>query len=199
MPLVSINAVLRRPSALLRLPEETRTFVAILKRELWWFSLIPPVFLFVGTYFFGWRIGAEEPIHFEWYVLLSICAFYYVLLFGGLLILSLLSRWMAPTYATTEDLGSHLTLIVTSAAPLFLGSIAHLYPNIIVNSLVFVPVLLWSLRVLYRTLPELLQTDPQRGMLHASSLVGIVMVAGVSLIGMSVVLWTVGLGPTIGV
>ena len=59
--------------------------------------------------------------------------------------------------------------------------------------------LLWSLWVLYSTLPDLLETDPQRGMLHASSLVGIVMVAGVSLIGMSVVLWTVGIGPTIGV
>ncbi|MXZ45347.1 MAG: hypothetical protein F4Z01_10330 [Gammaproteobacteria bacterium] len=91
-----------------------------MKREIWWFSLIPPIFLFVGTHFFGWRIGAEEPIYFEWPVLLSICAFYYVLLFGGLLILSLLSRWMAPTYSTTEDLGSHLTVIITSAAPLFL-------------------------------------------------------------------------------
>lgn len=199
MPLVSINAVIRRPSALLLLPEETRSFAAILKKEIWWFSLIPPSFLFIGTYFFGWRIGAEEPLYFEWPVLLSICIFYYMLLFGGLLILSLLSRWMAPTYATTKDLGSHLTVIVTSAAPLFLGSVAHLYPHIIVNSLVFIPMLLWSLWVLYSTLPDLLKTDPQRGMLHASSLVGIVMVAGVSLIGMSVVFWTLGIGPTIGV
>lgn len=199
MPLVSINAVIRRPSALLLLPEETRSFAAILKKEIWWFSLIPPIFLFVGTYFFGWRIGAAEPIRFELHILIAICAFYYVLLFGGLLILSLLSRWMAPTYSTTEDLGSHLTVIVTSAAPLFLGSVAHLFPHIIVNSLIFIPMLLWSLWVLYSTLPDLLETDPQRGMLHASSLVGIVMVAGVSLIGMSVVLWTVGIGPTIGV
>lgn len=191
--------MLRRPSSLLLLPAETRSFTTILKKEIWWFSLIPPIFLYVGTHFFGWRIGAEEPIYFEWSVLLSICVFYYILLFGGLLILSLLSRWMAPTYSTTEDLGSHLTVIVTSAAPLFLGSIAHLFPHIIVNSLVFIPMLLWSLWVLYSTLPDLLETDPQRGMLHASSLVGIVMVAGVSLIGMSVVLWTVGIGPNIGV
>ena len=199
MPLISVYAVLRRPSALLLLPEETKTFAVILKKELWWFSLIPPTFLFIGTYLFGWRIGAEEPLHFEWYVTLVICALYYVLLFGGLIFLSVLSRWMAPTYATTEDLGAHLTVIVTSASPLFLGSIAHLYPNIIVNSLAFVPVLLWSLWVLYSTLPELLKTDPQRGMLHASSLVGIVMVAGVSFIGLSVVLWTLGIGPNIGV
>ena len=170
-----------------------------MKKEIWWFSLIPPSFLFLGTHFFGWRIGAEEPIYFEWPALLSICALYYVMLFGGLLILTMLSRWMAPTYSTTENLGSHLTVIVTSAAPLFLGSVAHIYPHIIVNSLVFIPMLLWSLWVLYSTLPELLETDPQRGMLHASSLVGIVMVAGVSLIGLSVVLWTVGIGPNIGV
>lgn len=58
--------MLRRPSALLLLLVENRSFAAVMKKEIWWFSLIPPSFLFVGTHLFGWRIRAEEPIYFEW-------------------------------------------------------------------------------------------------------------------------------------
>lgn len=161
--------------------------------------MIPPLFLFIGTYLFGWHIGAEHPVNVDLDVLCFVCLTYWVILFVGILGLGFISRWMAPTYAGTLAIGPHLALIVSSAAPLMLGSVAHLYPHVILNTLVFIPVALWSLLILYRAVPVLLSTDPQRGMLHASSLVGVVLVAAVSLLGLSVGLWTVGFGPNIGV
>jgi hypothetical protein len=40
---------------------------------------------------------------------------------------------------------------------------------------------------------------PERGMMMSSSLVGWLLVAFVSLLGISVSLWTYGLGPSVGV
>ena len=78
------------------------------------------------------------------------------------------------------------------------GSVAHLYPHVFVNMLAIIPVLIWSMFLLYRGLPVLLHTTPQQGMLMASSLIGIVLVAAVTLLGVTVVLWTHGFGPSLG-
>ena len=199
MQLLSYNALVKKPSVFLTSFDTNVSVPKIVAQELWWLTLIPPVFLFLGTYSFGWHVGAEHPIHLQLAELILVCLAYYLLLFAGMMGLALASRWMAPTYSCTLDLGAHLSVIVGSAAPLFLGSIAHLFPHVIFNTLVFIPVLLWSMFLLYRAVPVMLNTDPQRGMLHASSLVGVVLISAVSLLGISVVLWTIGFGPNIGV
>lgn len=199
MSLLFFNALFKRPSVFLSQYDPKASFVAIIARELWWITLFPPIFLFIGSLSFGWYIGAEHPIHLPVVQLILVCLAYYILLFAGMIGLAAASRWMAPTYSCTLDLGPHMGVIVGSASPLFLGSIAHLFPHVIFNTLVFIPVLLWSMFLLYRAVPVILQTDPQRGILHASSLVGVVLVSAVSLLGLSVGLWTLGLGPNIGV
>ena len=83
-------------------------------------------------------------------------------------------------------------------APLAVGSIAHLYPNAVLNVLVLVPVLIWCVFLLYRGLPVVLGTGPNRGMLMASALIAYLMVAVVSLLGVTVALWGSGIGPRIG-
>jgi hypothetical protein len=60
-----------------------------------------------------------------------------------------------------------------------------------------VPVLNWTIYLLYQGLPTVLKTGPGRGMLMASALVGYLLVAWVSLIGITVVLWRLGFGPSI--
>jgi len=90
-------------------------------------------------------------------------------------------------------------MITIVGAPLAIGSIIHLYPDVFINVLVFVPAVLWGMYLLYRGLPILLHTTPERGMLMASSLIGYLLVAFVSLLGITVVLWIYGLGPSLGV
>jgi hypothetical protein len=74
----------------------------------------------------------------------------------------------------------------------------HLYPHAFINVIVLVPAVIWSMYLLYRGLPVVLNTDPGRGMLMASALIAYLLVAWVSLLGITVVLWSRGIGPTIG-
>jgi hypothetical protein len=106
---------------------------------------------------------------------------------------------MADTYGARHSFGLHLALIAIVGAPIAVGSIIHLYPNVFINILVFVPVMLWSMYLLYTGLPIILNTTPERGMLMASSLIGYFLVAFVSLLGITVVLWGYGFGPTLGI
>ena len=164
-----------------------------------WFGIMPPVFAYLGAAKFGWRLGAVEPLFLEKEILLGISFAYFCALLIGFISSAIVSRWMASTYGARHSLGIHLAMITIVGAPLAVGSIIHLYPDVFINVLVFVPVVLWSMYLLYRGLPIVLRTTPERGMLMASSLIGYLLVAFVSLLGITVVLWIHGIGPTMGV
>lgn len=163
-----------------------------------WLLILPPLFACIGTATFGWRLGVA-PIMLPASSIAGIAAAYFLLLLFGLLSAAMIARWMAQTYGATASFGASLALISVVGVPLALGSIAHLYPHAFLNVLVLVPALIWSMYLLYRGLPIVLGTDPRRGMLMASSLIAYLLVAWVSLLGVTVVLWSRGIGPRIGV
>jgi hypothetical protein len=174
-------------------PPATRVFF----RFALWISLLPPLFAYVGTVNFGWRLGVE-PVFIPQPVVLAVCAAYFAALLLGFLSSAVIARWMAATYDASQSLGRCLALMAIVCAPLAVGSIAHLYPNAVLNVLVLVPVLIWCVFLLYRGLPVVLSTGPNRGMLMASALIAYLMVAVVSLLGVTVALWGSGIGPRIG-
>ena len=174
-------------------PPATRVFF----RFALWISLLPPLFAYVGTVNFGWRLGVE-PVFFPQPVVLAVCAAYFAALLLGFLSSAVIARWMAATYDASQSLGRCLALMAIVCAPLAVGSIAHLYPNAVLNVLVLVPTLIWCVFLLYRGLPVVLGTGPNRGMLMASALIAYLMVAVVSLLGVTVALWGSGIGPRIG-
>ncbi|MCY4095949.1 MAG: hypothetical protein OXG05_12590 [Gammaproteobacteria bacterium] len=56
----------------------------------------------------------------------------------------------------------------------------------------------YLIEIARRGVPALLDTTPQQGMLMASLVIAIVRVAAVTLLGVTVVLWTHGFGPSLG-
>jgi hypothetical protein len=70
---------------------------------------------------------------------------------------------------------------------------------VFLNVVVLVPALIWSMFLLYRGLPIVLRINPQRGMLMASALIAYLLVAAVSLLGLTVMLWGLGIGPRVGI
>ena len=162
-----------------------------------WLGLAPPVFAFIGASQFGWNIGVVDPIFLSTQELLGISLGYFVALLSGFVSAALVSQWMASTYGAQPALGVHFALMTVVGAPLALGSVVHLYPHVMLNLLALVPMLIWSLYLLYWGLPIALKTNRERGMLMASSLVAFLLVAAVSLLGLTVVLWTYGIGPRI--
>ena len=161
-----------------------------------WLGLFPPLFAYIGTMLFGWRLGVE-PLFLPASTVLGVAAAYFALLLVGFLSAAFVVRWMAVTYGADASLGRCLSLITLVGAPLAVGSVAHLYPHAYLNVVVLVPALIWSMYLLYRGVPVALKTDPSRGVLLASSLIAYLLVAWVSLLGNTVVLWSHGVGPRI--
>jgi hypothetical protein len=173
--------------------------VAVLFRYSYWLLIFPPVFSFIGAANFGWRLGAAEPLVLPISTLAVISAAYFIVLLFGLATTAVISCWMASTYGANASLGRHLALVTMVGEPLILASIAHLYPSVFFNLLVIIPAMIWSVYLLYTGIPVALNTPPERGMLMASAVVGWLLVAAVSLLGLSMALWTNGVGPLLGV
>ncbi len=164
-----------------------------------WLLILPPVFSLIGAANFGWRLGAAEPLYMTMDTLWLISLGYFAALAFGLISTAIISRWMASTYGANTSLGRHMALITIVGEPLAIASIAHLFPDVFVNVLVMIPTMIWSMYLLYKGIPIVLEIPPERGMLMASALVGWLLVAAVSLLGLSMTLWVMGVGPLLGV
>ncbi len=164
-----------------------------------WLAAAPPLFAFIGASNFGWRIGAATPLFVPAESLVMISISYFLALLFGFVSTALVAQWMASTYEARSSLGIHFALVTIIAAPLAVGSSIHLFPDVFINVLVLIPTLMWSMFLLYRGLPVVLKISPERGMLMSSALIGYLLVALVSLLGLTVALWGRGIGPSLGV
>lgn len=193
------TSILEPTDAFEALAEANPEPLAVFFRQTVWLALAPPVFAFIGASIFGWRLGAAQPLYLPTDALTLVSIGYFFTLLFGLVSTACVGRWMAPTYGANEAFGTHLALVGTVAAPIVAGSAFHLFPHVFVNLLVFIPVLIWSIYLLYKGIPIALKTGPERGMLMASSLVAYILVGAVALLGLTVALWASGIGPSIGV
>ena len=194
-----LGLLLHPLAACARLGEAAPSPAAVLLRHIVWLALLPPACAFVGAKNFGWRLGAAEPLVLDVGQLALVSAGYFCALLGGFVGAAAAGRWMAPTYGATANWGAHLGLVAVVAAPLAAGAVAHLFPHVFLNLLVLIPALIWSMYLLYTGLPAALGTSAPRGMLMASSLIGFLLVASVTLLGITVALWAAGVGPLLGV
>lgn len=196
--LLSLGKILFTPGvAFQAVADESPSALRVFFRFALWVGLLPPAFAFVGTMQFGWHLGVE-PMFLASSTVLAICGAYYAALLFGFVSGALVARWMAVTYDASQSLGRGMALMAIVGTPLAVGSVVHLYPHAFMNVLVLVPVLIWCMYLLYRGLPVVLATGPNRGMLMASALIAYLLVAFVSLLGITVALWGSGLGPQIG-
>jgi hypothetical protein len=197
LSILQLGNVLFRPStAFAQIADRPPSSSGVFFGFALWLGLAPPVFAFIGTITFGWRLGVE-PLFLSPPAAAGIAAAYFALLLVGFLSAGVVAHWMASTYSADASFGRSFALIALVGAPLTVGSVVHLYPHALINVVVLVPTLIWSMYLLYRGLPIVLKTDPAHGMLMASSLVAYLLVAWVSLLGITVVLWSHGIGPRI--
>lgn len=164
-----------------------------------WLLLMPPLFALIGAANFGWRLGADEPLFMPLGTLMIISAGYLLALVFGLISTAIISRWMSKTYGASTSLGRHVALITIVGQPLAMASVVHLFPDVLINVLVLIPTTIWAMYLLYTGIPVALDTPPERGMLMASALMAWLLVAAVSLLGISMSLWVWGIGPMLGV
>ncbi len=192
--------LLANPGAILRDLARTDTTIAeSIHRYLPVLLLLPPLCAALGGLVFGWRLGTADPLFLNTGQSLIVSVLYLLALCFGFFSTVLLARWMGSTYGAEVSLEVYLALFTVVCAPLAIASIAHLFPHVFLNVLVLIPATIWSMTLLYRGLPVVLGIPPERGMLMSSAIVGWLLVAAVSLLGLSAGLWTAGLGPAIRV
>ena len=197
LSILQLGNVLFRPSAAFaQIADRPPSSIGVFFGFALWLGLIPPLFAYIGTTTFGWRLGVE-PLLIGAPAAAAIAAAYFALLLVGFLSSGFVAHWMASTYSADASFGRSFALMALVGAPLTVGSVVHLYPDALLNVVVLVPTLIWSMYLLYRGLPIVLKTDPANGMLMASSLVAYLLVAWVTLLGITVVLWSHGIGPRI--
>ncbi|HBN13864.1 MAG: YIP1 family protein [Pseudomonadota bacterium] len=173
--------------------------MTIMFRYAMWLLLMPPVFSWLGAYFFGWRLGASEPLVLPAATLTLISIGYFIALLFGFISTALISRWMATTYGANRQLGRHYAFVTVIGAPLAFASLGHLFPHVFLNVVILIPAMMWSMYLLYSGIATTFNTVPERGILMASALVGWLLVAAVSLLGLTMWLWVAGIGPSLGV
>ncbi len=161
--------------------------------------ILPPLFSWIGGSQLGWRLGGSEPVFLDATGYIIFAFFYIAILCIGFFGTVYISKWMSRTYGAKRHPSLHFSLYTVIATPLVAASAAHLYPDVFFNALIIIPALIWSITLLYKGLPVALSITPERGMLMASSIVGWLLVAAVSLLGISSGLWISGAPSFLGV
>ncbi|MCP4010450.1 MAG: YIP1 family protein [Proteobacteria bacterium] len=159
-------------------------------------AMIPPVCGLIGTTQFGWQIGTAEPVKLAMKSAVTIAVAYYFAIVLGIFIMGYVIKWMGQTYVKNVRLSESVALAVFVAVPLLLVGVFEIFPILWVNFLVGLVALGYSVFLLYSGVPVLMDIPKEKGFLYASAILGFGMVALVSMLIITALLWGVGLQPT---
>lgn len=158
-------------------------------------ALLPPIFAFISSVFIGWRIGVGEPIYLTQGSALGMSVAMYFALIAGVFALAYLTYWMSRTFGSTPTFTQALELAAYTATPLFMTSIAAIYPQVWFLMIAGLIGVAYSVYLLYTGVPILMHIPEERGFIYASSIVTCGLVLLVSILASTVILWNMGLGP----
>lgn len=158
-------------------------------------AILPSLFAFISSVFIGWNMGVDKHIFLTPMSALVIAMAMYVALVIGVLALAYITYWMSVTYGSSPTIAQAIELAVYTATPIFMASIAALYPQLWFLMLVGLASVAYSIYLLYIGVPILMQIPEERGFIYASSIVTAGSVLLVAIITSSVILWNYGFAP----
>ncbi|MDX1456641.1 MAG: Yip1 family protein [Marinobacter sp.] len=158
-------------------------------------ALIPAAAGYYGSTQVGWQIGDGQIIRLTSGSALQLCVLFYAAMLAGIYIIGRFIDFFAATYEVREKQPHGVTLAAYTATPVFLLGVIAAYPNIWVNMLVGLLAITYSVYLLYEGLPILMKIPADRGFMFASSVLTVGLVMFVALLAISVVIWSMGMGP----
>ncbi|MCP4876227.1 MAG: YIP1 family protein [Gammaproteobacteria bacterium] len=158
-------------------------------------ALIPAVSGYIGTTQVGWRIGVGEPIHITGNSAFTIAIIYYLALLVGVFSIGWVIHLLGKAYEVEKPISLCIALAAYTATPLFLIGIMQVYPVLWLNMLLGLPALAYTVYLLYSGLPVMMEIPAERGFLYSSAVLAVGLVALVSLLAMTALLWGMGLQP----
>lgn len=158
-------------------------------------AAIPPVSGYFGTTLFGWEIGARGVVKLSHESALTIALCYYLVMLVGVFSMGAMIRWMSMTYGAEQTLGRTTTLAAFVATPLFLVGFVELLPILWLNFVVGLPALAYTVYLLYTGVPIMMEVSEERGFLFSSAVLAVGLVALVSMLAATAILWVSGFAP----
>ena len=158
-------------------------------------AAIPAISGYIGTTQVGWRIGVGDPIRITGESAISIAIIYYLALIIGVFSIGWVIHLLGKAYELVKPLPLCIALAAYTATPLFLIGIMQVYPVLWLNMLLGLPVLAYTVYLLYSGLPIMMEIPAERGFLYSSAVLAVGLVALVSLLAMTALLWGMGLQP----
>ncbi|PCM43694.1 Yip1 family protein [Marinobacter sp. ANT_B65] len=158
-------------------------------------ALIPALAGFIGTSQVGWQIGDGQVTRLSVSSALSLSVLFYGAMLAGIFILGKFIDFFAATYDAVERTPRGVTMAAYTATPIFLIGVIAVYPNIWVNMLAGLVAIAYAVYLLYEGLPILMKIPEERGFMFATAVLTVGLVMFVALLAMSVVIWSMGVGP----
>ncbi len=158
-------------------------------------TLIPAAAGYYGSTHVGWRIGDGQLIKLTSASSLQLTVLFYAAMLVGIYIIGKFIDFFAATYSVDTKRRYGVTLAGYAVTPVLLLGVIAAYPNIWVNMLVGFIAITYAVYLLYEGLPILMKIPEDRGFMFASSVLTVGLVMFVALLAMSVVIWSMGIGP----
>jgi hypothetical protein len=158
-------------------------------------ALIPAISGYIGTTQIGWRIGVGDPIRITGDSAFAIAIIYYLALLVGIFTIGWVIHLLGKAYEVVRPLPLCIALAAYTATPLFLIGIMQVYPVLWLNMVLGLPALAYTVYLLYSGLPIMMEIPTERGFLYSSAVLAVGLVALVSLLAMTALLWGMGLQP----
>lgn len=158
-------------------------------------ALIGPVAGYYGTTTTGWQIGGREAVKLTNESALTLAALYYLTVVIAVAGLGLMVRWMCKTYGGNTSLNRCMALSAYVSTPIFLVGFVEFYPVLWINLICGLIALAHAVFLLYSGVPVLMNISQDKGFLMSSSLLALGLVALVSLLAITALLWGFGIHP----
>jgi len=158
-------------------------------------ALIPPVSMYIGTTKVGWTIGDGAPVMLTESSALLMSVLTYLALLAGVAVMGAFINWMSRTYDSAPGLARCIVFAAYTATPLFVAGLCALYPNVILIMFAGIGAIAYTVYLLYSGIPIFMKIPEDEGFIYASSILTIGLVMLVSLMAITVLIWSFGFGP----
>ena len=146
-------------------------------------ALLPAAAAYYGTTQVGWQIGGSDIVRLTSGSALQLCALFYMATLAGIYMIGRAIDFFATTYGVGDQTHNGVILAAYTATPMLIVGI------------VGVAAVAYSVYLLYEGLRILMKIAEERGFMFATSVLTVGLVMLVGLLAISVIVWSVGVGP----
>ncbi len=178
-----------------KIADKKESISEIYLRFLIFFALIPPASAFIGSTYIGWSIAGGETHRLTTESALYISIAAYIAILTAVAVIAGFVHLMAKTYGTDPRYRRCLKLTAYSFTPMFAAGVLASFPILWLDMLISLVAIAMSVNLLYKGVPVVMEINPEKGFLFASSILTVCMVSLVGMVAITIVFWGSGLSP----